>query len=282
MFQADVYKIMIGAPSDIKEEVNIAINAIHHWNNINAEKQKTVLLPLHWSISAYPITGIYPQKAINKQVVNRSDLLICVFGAKLGTPTEDYASGSVEEIEEHLKAGKPVMIFFKQALNVNDIDVEQISRLRDFKRAIGQKALYVDDNSANDFERILEDKLSLCINDNFIKDKIVINAIEWKEIKEDTSQEELSDYDKERLKLWTSVDDPDFFQVHFEGGGCVYGLGATNQYEIKNGREKIEWDSFFEKLLKLELIGIRGYDKHSYPIYQLKEAAYKYVKTHNL
>ena len=32
MFQADVYKIMIGAPSDIKEEVNIAINAIHHWN----------------------------------------------------------------------------------------------------------------------------------------------------------------------------------------------------------------------------------------------------------
>ena len=109
-----------------------------------------------------------------------------------------------------------------------------------------------------------------------------INAIEWKEIKEDTSQEELSDYDKERLKLWTSVDDPDFFQVHFEGGGCVYGLGATNQYEIKNGREKIEWDSFFEKLLKLELIGIRGYDKHSYPIYQLKEAAYKYVKTHNL
>ena len=66
------------------------------------------------------------------------------------------------------------MIFFKQALNVNDIDVEQISRLRDFKRAIGQKALYVDYNSANDFERILEDKLSLCINDNFIKDKIVI------------------------------------------------------------------------------------------------------------
>ena len=177
MFQADVYKIMIGAPSDIKEEVNIAINAIHHWNNINAEKQKTVLLPLHWSISAYPITGIYPQKAINRQVVNRSDLLICVFGAKLGTPTEDYASGSVEEIEEHLKAGKPVMIFFKQALNVNDIDVEQISRLRDFKRAIGQKALYVDYNSANDFERILEDKLSLCINDNFIKDKIVINAL---------------------------------------------------------------------------------------------------------
>lgn len=40
MFQANVYKIMIGAPSDIKEEVSIAMNTIHHWNNINAEKQK--------------------------------------------------------------------------------------------------------------------------------------------------------------------------------------------------------------------------------------------------
>ena len=98
MFQANVYKIMIGAPSDIKEEVNIAIDAIYHWNNINAEKQKTVLLPLHWSISAYPIIGMHPQKAINQQVVNKSDLLICIFGAKLGTPTQDYASGSVEEI----------------------------------------------------------------------------------------------------------------------------------------------------------------------------------------
>ena len=115
MFPANVYKIMIGAPSDIEEEVSIAMNIIHHWNDINAEKQKTVLLPLHWSISSYPAIGMHPQKAINKQVVSKSDLLICIFGAKLGTPTNDYASGSVEEIEEHLKAGKPVMIFFKNS-----------------------------------------------------------------------------------------------------------------------------------------------------------------------
>lgn len=282
MFQANIYKIMIGAPSDIKEEVNIIINTIYHWNNINAEKQKAVLLPLHWSISAYPAAGLHPQKIINQQVVNKSDLLICVFGAKLGTPTEDYASGSVEEIEEHLKAGKPVMIFFKQAVNINEINIEQISRLQDFKREIGQKALYADYNSINEFTRILEDKLSLCINDNFIKEKIVINGLEWNEVKDDTSHEKLSDYDKARLKSWTSVDNPDFFQAHFMGGKCIYGLGASNQYEIKNDREKIEWDSFFEKLLNLGLIRIRSYDKHGHPIYQLKETAYQYVESHNL
>lgn len=282
MFQANVYKIMIGAPSDIKEEVSIAMNIIHHWNNINAEKQKTVLLPLHWSISSYPVIGMHPQKVINNQVVSKSDLLICIFGAKLGTPTNDYASGSVEEIEEHLKARKPVMIFFKNSLNLSDIDFNQISRLQDFKKSISQKALYADYNDTNDFEKILSDELSLCINEKFIEDKIVVNGLEWNEVEDKPLHEELSDYDKERLKSWTSVDNPDFFQAHFVGGSCIYGLGVSNQYEVKNGREKIEWNSFFEKLLKLKLIGIKGYDKHNHPIYQLKEAAYKYVETHNL
>lgn len=279
MFQADVYKIMIGAPSDIIEEVDIAINVINHWNYLNSEIQKVVCLPLHWSISSYPEVGRHPQKVINNQVVSKSDLLICVFGSKLGTPTDDYASGSVEEIEEHIKKGKPVMIFFKRVLDINNCDIEQLTRLRKFKESIGDKALYVDYNDATDFGKILTDKLILCINSIFIKDKVVINGFEWEEIGDNIN---LSDFDKERLKVWTSADNPDFFQVHFEGGGCIYGLGAVNQYQVKNSKEKIEWDSFFDKLLSLELIKIKGYDKNNNPIYQLKIDAYKYVENNAL
>ena len=50
----------------------------------------------------------------------------------------------------------------------------------------------------------------------------------------------------------------------------------------KNGKEKIEWDTFFEKLLSLELIKIKGYDKNNNPIYQLKANAYKYIEDNNL
>lgn len=278
MFQANVYKIMIGAPSDINEEVDIVMNVIYGWNSINAETHKTVLLPLHWSISTYPSTGIHPQKAINQQVVNKSDLLICIFGAKLGTPTENAESGSVEEIEEHLKAGKPVMIFFKNIININDIDIEQISRLKKFKEKIGQSALYAEYTDIGEFKQILEKKLYLFINEKFIDNNIVYNEYG---VNDNISHVELSDFDKERLKSWTSTDNPDFFQIHFIGG-CTYGLGVSNHYEIKNSREEIEWNSFFEKLLKLGLIEIKRYDKYGYPIYQLKEAAYKYVETHNL
>ena len=161
---------------------------------------------------------------------------------------------------------------YRRILNRNN-------RLRKFKESIGDKALYVDYNDATDFGKILTDKLILCINSIFIKDKVVINGLEWEEIGDNIK---LSDFDKERLKAWTSVDNPDFFQVHFEGGGCIYGLGAVNQYQVKNSKEKIEWDSFFEKLLSLELIKIKGYDKNNNPIYQLKIDAYKYVENNAL
>lgn len=66
MFVARVYKIMIGAPSDIKEEVQIAKEVVHEWNYINTESHHKVLLPLHWSISCYPSSGKHPQKLINE------------------------------------------------------------------------------------------------------------------------------------------------------------------------------------------------------------------------
>ncbi len=92
----------------------------------------------------------------------------------------------------------------------------------------------------------------------------------------------LSDFDVDRLKVWTSGEDPQFFQIHFMGGGAIYSLGSANKYEIKNGKEKIEWDSFFEKLQKLGLIDIEKHNKEGRPVYRLKQAAYEYVKNYTL
>jgi hypothetical protein len=40
-------------------------------------------------------------------------MLICVFGKKLETSTENAESGTIEEINEHINERKPVMIYFK-------------------------------------------------------------------------------------------------------------------------------------------------------------------------
>lgn len=277
MFKADVYKIMVGAPSDIKSEIQITQSVMQKWNSLHSEKQKIVLLPLHWSLNAYPTSGKQPQKTINEQVVAKSDLLICIFGTRIGTPTEDFQSGTIEEINKHLIAGKPVMIFFKQSVSdIASIDLEQLSKLQSFKKSIQGEALYWDYKDDIEFEKIISEKIQLHLNDHWIKDKIIDNGLVWDEIKSN-KKVELSNFDLERLRAWTNTDNPQFFQVHFEGGGAIYGSGASNQYELKIGKDKVEWAEFFERLQKLGFIYIKKYDKSVNPVYRLKKAAYDYI-----
>ena len=135
MYNANVYKIMFGAPSDIKEEYNAFVDIVHKWNNLHSEKYGIILMPLHWSTNSYPLTGKNGQKIINDEVVSKSDLLICVFGSKLGTATDTHDSGTVEEIDEHLKSQKDVMIYFKKSINIDpdNFNPTQLENLRAFK-----------------------------------------------------------------------------------------------------------------------------------------------------
>lgn len=47
--------------------------------------------------------GISPQSIINEQILDKCDFLVGVFWKRIGTATDKYASGSVEEIEKHMK-----------------------------------------------------------------------------------------------------------------------------------------------------------------------------------
>ena len=161
---------MIGAPSDIREEIQIAKDVIQKWNSINSEYKRRVLLPLHWSDNAYPEMGIHPQKSINRMVVEKSDLLICIFCSRLGSPTDTHKSGSIEEIDEHIKAGKGVMVFFKKNAPIprSTSDLEQMKRLLEYKETVRDKLLWWEYDDEGCFEGILKDKLELYINDNWI------------------------------------------------------------------------------------------------------------------
>ncbi len=170
MYKARVYHIMIGAPSDIKEEVEILKNVVHKWNDLNSEKEKIVLIPKHWASSTYPTAGARPQESINKQIVDKSDLLISIFGARLGAPTGKASSGSIEEIEEHLKAGKPVMVFFKKSGSY-DIEPTQLQMVLDYKQSIQDYVLWVEYRDEEEFSNIILDKIQLFLNDNWLKEK---------------------------------------------------------------------------------------------------------------
>lgn len=273
MYQANVYKIMIGAPSDIQYEIQIACQVINKWNNINSESKQLILLPLHWSISSYPTSGLHPQKIINQQLIEKSDSMICFFGTKLGTATDTDISGTVEEINEHIRAGKHVMVFFRNQIDAHELDIEQFRKLEEYKRTIQDKVLWVDYNNEQDLESILFDKLSLFVNDNWQGYKLpqILSSLEK------YSQLDLSDWDKERLNAWINSGEIEGWFLDFSGWSRNYILGGV-QYCVTKSEEILEWNDFFERMQNIGFITLDRYDHNGVAVYRLKKAAFDFVK----
>lgn len=133
-YKAEVYKVMVASPSDINKEKNIIRETLSEWNVVNSEMRKIVLLPVGWETHSSPEMGDRAQAIINKQL-KECDLLVSVFWTRIGTATGEYPSGTVEEIQEHIKAKKPAMLYFSSApVNPEAVDSSQYSELKKFKQ----------------------------------------------------------------------------------------------------------------------------------------------------
>lgn len=141
-FPAQVFRILIASPSDVTEERDIAIRTIQEWNDLNAAERRLVLLPLRWETHSAPEYGKRPQEVINRQVVDHCDMLVGIFWTRVGSPTGVADSGTIEEIERVANEGKPVMLYFSKAKHdPENLDLDQLAKLREFKKKTFPKAL---------------------------------------------------------------------------------------------------------------------------------------------
>lgn len=165
-FLAKVYKVMVGAPSDIKDEVAMTFDAIYEWNNAYAKVHHIVLLPCHWEKNTYPTVGERPQESINKQMVDDSDMMVAIFGGRLGSETGGFPSGSIEEIERHRKNGKHVMVFFRA--NVSNPDPDEYKRLCDYRQQHKDDIYWVTYKDESEYINTFNRKLSLFLADTWL------------------------------------------------------------------------------------------------------------------
>jgi hypothetical protein len=133
VFAATVIRVMIASPSDVPEARDAVEKAIHGWNDANARNRGVVLLPWCWETSSIPVQGAHPQDLINAQGVDDSDVVFALFGGRLGSPTPSAVSGTAEEVDRAQEQGKPVHMLFSTAPLPNDVDVEQLQALRQFR-----------------------------------------------------------------------------------------------------------------------------------------------------
>lgn len=131
------------------EERDVVGKVLHEWNASHFERMGVILHPVRWESHAYPGSGDRPQAIINKQIVESGDIVIAIFGYRLGTPTGKAQSGTIEEIEEFRKAGKYVALYFSTADVPRSADRAQLEALEAYQKERQKDTLYFEFEDAS-------------------------------------------------------------------------------------------------------------------------------------
>ncbi len=270
MYQANVYNIMIGGPSDVQKEVEIAKQKVHEWNDAHSHNRKIVLLPLHWQSNTYADFGEYAQGVVNDQITDKSDVLIAIFGAKLGSPTNEHESGTVEEIQEHILDGKTVMLFFRRKnQNPNsEEELQQQAKLLKFKNKISSKCIFKEFEDTPEFEQIITKQLELMSNDKL--HQFDVNETFNTHI---VASPTFTAEEKEWFKAWAEANYPYAIFLHHLNGLLVR-IGKFT-IEAETGREQATIESFFEKMESLGFT-TKEFTDSGEPRFKLTQKAYEY------
>lgn len=164
-FSATVLRVMIASPGDVQAERNVVREVVGEWNSTNGAHRGVMLLAVGWETDVAPEMGDAPQHIIDKRILKDADLLVGMFWTRLGTPTAGYASGAVEEIEEHVTAGKPAMLYFSSAPAAPDaVDPDQYRALKAFRDSCKSRGLFETYDTVDDFRRKLSKDLQIVLN----------------------------------------------------------------------------------------------------------------------
>jgi len=158
---------MIASPSDVAEERQIIREVVNDWNAAHSLARGITLLPVGWETNAASEMGDRPQSIINRRMLEQCDLLVGAFWTRIGTPTGVAVSGTVEEIDRHLAAGKPVMLYFSSVPVVPEsIDREQYDKLQEFKKSCRERGLVESYATRDEFWRKFTNQLAITLNQN--------------------------------------------------------------------------------------------------------------------
>lgn len=175
------YSVLISCPSDVLEFLSNIEEAVDSFNRSFGVQNGIRIDTTHWSKNSYSYLekGLSGQDVINKQIVENSDMLIGVFWNRFGTPTEKYGSGTEEEINQMLDSKKPVILYFlDKPISPSKIDIEQLSRVREFKKKLSTQkyGLYFCIDNESSLAIKLRDQLEMCFTKIMSQNKDTVST----------------------------------------------------------------------------------------------------------
>ncbi len=231
-------------------------------------------MPIGWETHSHPSMEDRAQGVLNGQILNDADLLVAIFWTRIGTPTGEAVSGSVEEIEKHVKAGKPAMIYFSSApVRLDSVDEAQYKSLREFKEQLRTRGLYETYDTASNFQDKFRRQLATKINnEQFFRvqardqegltDEVLTEAAETIPAMSDEAT---------TLLVEASLDrSGQILHGKFIGGEVIQTNGKQFVKD-KDPRTRAIWVGALDELVSLGLVAALGWKEE---IYQLTRKGY--------
>lgn len=141
-FHAEVLNVFIASPFDVGTQRDEIEAIIYQWNKEHSKDLQTILIPRRWESDVAPgYHAVDAQQVINQNLLNDCDLLIGVFWTRLGAPTTNFPSGTLEEINTFHEKGKDVMVYFVENDLPTTTDFNEFQKVQEFKRIFREKNL---------------------------------------------------------------------------------------------------------------------------------------------
>lgn len=268
-YSAKVFNVMIASPGDVASERTIIRDVIYEWNAVHSKTRNIVLLPVGWESHSSPEMGGSPQEIINNQILDKCDFLVGVFWTRIGTPTNDFASGTVEEIELHIKAEKPAMLYFSsQPVVMDTVEPEQYAELSKFKKSCQTRGLYEGYDNYTDFKEKFYRHLQLKLNEHPLFQVTTDIDFSTEPVESNTQLPQLSSEARILLKEASLDKNGTIMSISYLAGDDVQTNGK-NLIGSQEPREVARWKSAIKELEYEELIEDRGHKGEVFKITNL-------------
>lgn len=155
------YDLLISCPGDIENEIRIIEDAVSRFNTQFSDVLGIRIRTKHWRKNSYAQSGGKPQTLLNEQFVNDCDAAVAILWTRFGTPTDQYDSGTEEEVEIMLSSGKQVFMYFSdKPLSPSQMNEESYKKVQAFREKYKDRGVYFTYSSDEEFKTLFFAHLS--------------------------------------------------------------------------------------------------------------------------
>ena len=155
------YDLLISCPGDIENEIKIIEDAVSQFNTQFSDALGISVRIKHWRKNSYAQSGGKPQALLNEQFVKDCDAAVAILWTRFGTPTDEYGSGTEEEVEIMLSTGKQVFMYFSdKPLSPSQMNEESYKKVQAFREKYKDRGIYFTYSSDEEFKTLFFAHLS--------------------------------------------------------------------------------------------------------------------------